>query len=122
MTRSTPRLEGGLLASSGKAAFFAINPSKAFGYLNHQGVDTDTVHELNAEIRLMRELNDKRPCFVVVEGDLEYCLHHRDNLEGVNFLLFISSEEVLAQLDVPILDQGWKDGDPPVDLGAWMGL
>ena len=117
-----PREEAGLARASGKSAFFAINPSKAFGYLNHQGVDTDTVHELNAEIRLMRELNDERPCFLVVEGDLDYCQHHRESLEGVDFLLFVSSQETLTELGVPVLDQAWQPGDPSVDLDAWMRL
>ena len=117
-----PKEEAGLTHASGKAAFFAINPAQAFGYLNHQGVDTDTAGDLNAEIRLMRELNDERPCFVVVEGDLPYCQHHRNNLEGVDFLLFVSSQETLAQLGVPILDEGWEDGDSSVDLDAWMRL
>lgn len=110
----------GLMQSKGFHAFFNMNPNKSFAYLLHEGVDTETPSEIDAEIRTMRELNDLRPAVVVVWGGPDWCQKWMTECLEATHMIFCSEVETLAALGVEVIDRDWAPGDPPVELDDYV--
>lgn len=106
----------GIANSTGKAVFFAMNPVQSYAYLCHQGVDTETAEEVDAEIKQMRKWNDPRPAVVVVEGDESWCRDWGQKLTEPSTVIYVSDEATLESLGVEIVDKDWQSGQEPVNV------
>jgi hypothetical protein len=121
--RSSPAADKrcfGLMQSKGFHAFFNMNPNKSFAYMVHEGVDTETPSEIDAEIRTMREMNDHRPAVVVVWGGREWCQKWMVECKEATHMIFCTDAENLAALDVEIIDRDWRPGDAPIELDHYV--
>lgn len=112
----------GIAHSRGVHVYFSVNPNRHFVWLVHEGVDTETPNEILTELEMRRGLsvNKGKTAVVVIEGSEGWCRSWANRLDGVENFVFVSAEEILRRLGVPILDEDWKQGDPIINVNQHL--
>jgi len=84
--------------------------------------DNDEPEPVNALMKQRREWRDPMQHFVVVGGDLDWLRRFKASLSQPDVVVYCADETILSELGVHVVDAGWKESDPPLDLGSLIGL
>lgn len=112
----------------------ALDPNSSLSLLVIQG--GEALSDLQAR-QVISQRDHKHKVVVVACGDLNYCLHYQalaDELSDDDVMLFVSDDDTLQRLGVPVIDAGYGRNDPKYQLESlisrvrivpsknWMGF
>jgi len=113
--------EYGLAHADEVAAIFGTNENLVFGIATVEGAElAETPTEIDKKIIENKRRGDGRIFTVIVEGSLAYLEKCRNELREPKCVVYCADEATLRTLGVPIIDEGWKEGDPGIALDQFV--
>lgn len=111
----------GVAHSNAPTLAFATDINQTVAVLAKENWDFNrSPMETDREVLRYREIGDRRFIYVILEGSPRFIQRYLAELEQPDAIVVVASEPVLSRLGIRIVDEGWKKGDPPMNLGKFL--
>lgn len=112
----------GMAHASARNVFWAMDPTITTTVILRENEDPpDPPRVKNRALVQQRELfRDIKPFLVVLSGDYEFVVDALSELHMADLVIVCSEHATLRELQIPIVDDGWRSGDASIDRSVFF--
>ena len=56
----------------------------------------------------------------IIQGDIGFMLDYRLKLNLPDLIVYVSTPELLRQMNIQVIDESWERGDEKIDLNLYL--
>lgn len=112
--------EIGVSHARGITAYYSFDQTKTFSTYRREGSGVTRDITIDELFRKRREAGDNRSFIAVLEGSLGFLQSYQTALTVPDLIVYVSTPEVLQELNVEIVDNNWESNQKKIDLNYYL--
>lgn len=119
-SKKNPIREIGISKARGITAYFAFDQTKTFSTYRREGSVIDHTSTIDELFQKRLDAGDDRVFIAVLDGSLEYLRHFKETLTTPKLIVYLSTLDVLDELNIEVIDRKWESTQEKIDLNKYV--